>query len=111
MRNDAFFFLLVFVLLFVKDVKSDALVFPETLEVDVIFPRNGTFAPVDVFPIVLAFQNSRYSPLIDLQGLIFIRSLNISDHKTAAKTYSEAFMDFQTTNFFSSNPLYATDYI
>ncbi|KAH8882897.1 hypothetical protein GQ53DRAFT_733090 [Thozetella sp. PMI_491] len=32
--------------------------YPTTVELDVVFPRNETYAPADIFPIVFAFQNS-----------------------------------------------------
>ncbi|KAI0506634.1 hypothetical protein F5B22DRAFT_444332 [Xylaria bambusicola] len=32
--------------------------YPTTLEVDIVFPRNDTYAPVDAFPLVIAIQNN-----------------------------------------------------
>jgi hypothetical protein len=44
--------------------------FPATVEVDLIFPRNDTYAPSTLFPIVFAFQNAALayslSPSFDL---------------------------------------------
>src|SRR3978361_1099068 len=34
--------------------------FPQTVEIDLIFPRNETYAPTAYFPIVFAIQN--YAP-------------------------------------------------
>ena len=39
---------------------NDAVVqYPATIEFDVVFPRNDTYAPAAVFPIVFALQNSK----------------------------------------------------
>ncbi|KAK3347847.1 hypothetical protein B0H65DRAFT_507845 [Neurospora tetraspora] len=47
-----------------------AATFPATVEVDLIFPRNDTYAPSTLFPIVFAFQNaalaSSLAPSFDL---------------------------------------------
>lgn len=40
--------------------------FPATVEVDLIFPRNETFAPIERTPIVFAVQNPRRSAGLDL---------------------------------------------
>ncbi|KAH8731880.1 hypothetical protein GQ44DRAFT_722049 [Phaeosphaeriaceae sp. PMI808] len=34
------------------------------VEVDLVFPRNETYAPTDVFPVVLAFQNAHLAPYL-----------------------------------------------
>lgn len=36
------------------------------LEVDLLFPRNETYAPTEKFPIVFAIQNAQLAPLVDL---------------------------------------------
>jgi hypothetical protein len=41
-------------------------IFPATVEVDLIFPRNNTYAPTPLMPIVFAIQNSHIAkPLIN----------------------------------------------
>lgn len=35
------------------------------LEVDLVFPRNNTYAPTDWFPVVFAFQNPERARLLD----------------------------------------------
>ncbi|KAJ5782629.1 hypothetical protein N7457_004403 [Penicillium paradoxum] len=40
---------------------------PEVLEVDLIFPRNDTFAPTALTPVVFAVQNSDLISILDLQ--------------------------------------------
>ncbi|KAI0868462.1 hypothetical protein GGS24DRAFT_482284 [Hypoxylon argillaceum] len=39
--------------------------YPTTLEVDVVFPRNDTYAPVDAFPLVVAIQNNFLSQYLE----------------------------------------------
>lgn len=39
---------------------------PGVVEVDLIFPRNETYAPVDIMPIVFAIQNPHSAALLDL---------------------------------------------
>jgi len=34
-------------------------VYPGTVEFDVVFPRNDTYAPVDLMPIIFAIQNPK----------------------------------------------------
>ncbi|KAL2868996.1 uncharacterized protein BJX67DRAFT_31343 [Aspergillus lucknowensis] len=35
------------------------------LEVDLVFPRNDTYAPTDSFPVVFAFQNAEYARFLN----------------------------------------------
>ncbi|CAK7207077.1 hypothetical protein SEUCBS139899_009885 [Sporothrix eucalyptigena] len=44
---------------------ATATTFPQTVEVDVVFPRNETYAPAAVFPVVFAFQNPALVPSLD----------------------------------------------
>ena len=37
--------------------ESTAIMYPATVEFDVVFPDNGTYAPASVFPIIFAVQN------------------------------------------------------
>jgi hypothetical protein len=37
---------------------QNAVPFPTNVEIDVIFPRNDTYSPVDVFPVVFAIQGA-----------------------------------------------------
>ncbi|KAI0467014.1 hypothetical protein F4859DRAFT_284411 [Xylaria cf. heliscus] len=39
--------------------------YPTTLEVDLVFPRNDTYAPVDAFPLVIAIQNNFLTHFLD----------------------------------------------
>lgn len=42
-----------------------ATTFPATVEVDLIFPRNDTYGPSVLFPIVFAIQNIALAPSLD----------------------------------------------
>lgn len=44
--------------------------YPTALEVDIVFPRNDTYAPVDVFPLVIAIQNSFLSQFLEFDMLL-----------------------------------------
>lgn len=46
-------------------VQVGAATFPATVEVDLIFPRNDTYAPSTLFPIVFAFQNAALASSLD----------------------------------------------
>jgi hypothetical protein len=41
--------------------------FPTTVEVDLVFPRNDTYAPSAIFPIVLAVHNAHAAVALDPQ--------------------------------------------
>ncbi|KAJ2984422.1 hypothetical protein NUW58_g6067 [Xylaria curta] len=45
-------------------VAANALQYPTTLEVDIVFPRNDTYAPVHAFPLVIAIQNNSLSQFL-----------------------------------------------
>ncbi|KAI0844732.1 hypothetical protein F5Y00DRAFT_187992 [Daldinia vernicosa] len=44
----------------------EAIEFPATLEVDIIYPRNGTFAPTVLTPIVFAIRNPQLAEPLDI---------------------------------------------
>ena len=54
----------------------------DVLEVDVVFPRNETYAPTDSFPVISAFQNAHLAWYLnmDIRYLIRNRSVPISDY-------------------------------
>ncbi|KAI1122148.1 hypothetical protein F5Y10DRAFT_254732 [Nemania abortiva] len=45
-------------------VAANAPQYPTTLEVDIVFPRNDTYAPVEAFPLVIAIQNNSLSQFL-----------------------------------------------
>ncbi|KAI8946256.1 hypothetical protein F4801DRAFT_565162 [Xylaria longipes] len=44
--------------------------YPTTLEVDVVFPRNDTYAPADAFPLVMAIQNNFLSQFLEFDMVL-----------------------------------------
>jgi hypothetical protein len=52
---------------FLPCLSAAQLTFPATLEVDLIFPRNDTYAPTTLMPIVFAIQNSHYAAALDVK--------------------------------------------
>ncbi|CAK7227658.1 hypothetical protein SCUCBS95973_006618 [Sporothrix curviconia] len=53
---------------FASPVVADGVTFPATVELDLIFPRNGTtYAPGPRFPIVFAIQNAPAAGSLDLE--------------------------------------------
>lgn len=61
------------------------------LEVDLLFPRNETYAPTEKFPIVFAIQNAELAPLVDLSVTFDIRDRNNGSeviHSTTQSTWS-----------------------
>jgi hypothetical protein len=50
---------------------SEAQVDPLSVEFDVVFPRNDTYAPISLMPIVFTLQNPQASLIIGLQMWIF----------------------------------------
>lgn len=87
-------------------VMAGATTFPATAEVDLVFPRNDTYAPSALFPIVFAFQNPELAPSLD--PLIILSLWNASNH--SALSYSGV-VDTTFTNFSGSGPTYVwTDF-
>ena len=74
-----------------------ATTFPATVEVDLIFPRNETYAPSDIFPLVFAFQNSALAPSLDPGFDLTIWDLNSN------LTYDPS-LALTNTNFSGSDP-------
>lgn len=86
-------------------VEAEAVTFPATVEIDLIFPHNDTYAPSPLMPIVFAFQNSRLAAPLD-PGLHY----QIVDLRNAsAGPVSSGILDLQWANFTSSDPYFAFD--
>jgi hypothetical protein len=97
--------LLPVVLLWVV-VQADPTTFPATVEVDLIFPRNDTYAPSALFPIVFAFQNAALAPSLDPGfelDLWDLTSLNLTGYSPA--------LDLAWTNFSGSDPKYVYTFV
>ncbi|KAH8649336.1 hypothetical protein BX600DRAFT_369857, partial [Xylariales sp. PMI_506] len=87
----------------------DAATFPATVEVDLIFPRNDTYAPTTLFPVVFAFQNAALVPSLD-PG-ITLDLYNITDPNNTIATFASPVLDLTQTNFSISDPTYVYTYI
>lgn len=96
----------LFVALLLSGVGVGDSTFPATLEVDLVFPRNDTYAPGPLIPIVFAFQGSRYASLL----FPYIRFALTSDTNVSREPI-ESFLDLSYANFSSSDPYYAWAYI
>jgi len=82
--------------------------FPATVEVDLIFPRNDTYAPSALFPIVFAFQNAALAPSLDPGFDLTIQS---SDGGNTTAQIQNPLLDQTWNNFSSSEPTYVYTYI
>ena len=82
-------------------VQAYATTFPATIEVDLIFPRNDTYAPTVLFPIVFAFQNPALAPSLD-PGF----ELELFDISSPNLTAYSPTLDLAKTNFSGSNPMF-----
>jgi hypothetical protein len=73
------------------------------VEVDLVFPRNDTYAPSSTFPIIFAFQNPGLAPFLNL-GLF----LSIQNFDDMARMQGEKSPDYDMrwANFSSNNPYY-----
>ncbi|KAK3936205.1 hypothetical protein QBC46DRAFT_395595 [Diplogelasinospora grovesii] len=98
--------LLPVALLWAVVVQAGATTFPATVEVDLIFPRNDTYAPSALFPIVFAFQNAALAPSLDPGfdlTLWAVSGLNTTGYSPA--------LDLAATNFSGSDPTYVYTYV
>lgn len=88
-------------------VLAGATTFPTTVEVDFIFPRNETYAPSRLFPVVLAFKNTAVAP-----SMILYLSIGIWDTTDGPRTTLDGGpIDLKQFNFTSSDPVYVYTYL
>lgn len=87
-------------------VAAAATTFPATVEVDLVFPRNDTYAPSALFPIVFAFQNAALAPSLD-PGF----DLELWDISSSSLTGYSPALDLTATNFSRSDPLYVYTFV
>jgi hypothetical protein len=71
------------------------------LEVDLVFPRNDTYAPTSLFPVIIAFQNARLVPFLNPK-----LSLEIANVDDNYQTGVSSLYDMRWANFSSSEPYY-----
>lgn len=58
-------FLALFLASLLGAVGAGAITFPATVEVDLVFPRNDTYTPAALIPIVFAIQNAQLAASLD----------------------------------------------
>jgi hypothetical protein len=71
------------------------------MEVDLVFPRNETYAPSPLFPIVFAFQNPELAPFLIPQLSLTVWDWNNMSESTVSTIY-----DLRAGNFSSSDPYF-----
>jgi hypothetical protein len=69
------------------------------MEVDLVFPRNETYAPTKIFPVIIAIQNPELAPFLNPT-----LSVDLTNLETQAGI--SAFYDLRWTNFSGSSPFH-----
>ncbi|KAI1120979.1 hypothetical protein F5Y10DRAFT_289094 [Nemania abortiva] len=92
-----------------SDITYDNVTFPvtATVEFDAVFPRNDTYAPVDLMPIVFAVQNS--SAALSLGFSVLWELTTTKDGSLYVQ--DQGLIDLQLANYSSGDPYYALDYV
>ncbi|KAB5539352.1 hypothetical protein GE09DRAFT_315742 [Coniochaeta sp. 2T2.1] len=80
--------------------------FPATVEVDLIFPRNETYAPSAIFPIVFAFQNAALVPSLNP-----VLDMLLWDSAGNDIMADQPYINLQWNNFSSHDPTYVYTYV
>jgi hypothetical protein len=73
------------------------------VEVDLVFPRNDTYAPSSTFPIIFAFQNPGLAPFLNLGLFVSIRNL---DDVAMMQGEKSPDFDIKSANFSSNDTYY-----
>jgi hypothetical protein len=71
------------------------------LEVDLIFPRNETYAPTSDFPFIIGFKNSELAPLLNPRVSLNIYNMNALNESGVLSYY-----DLKSANWSSNDPYY-----
>lgn len=87
--------------------QASATIFPSTVEVDLIFPHNDTYAPSTIFPIVFAFQNAALAPTLD--PILELSVLQNGDVNSNVNYGPQ--LDLRNTNFSGSDPYYVYTFL
>ncbi|KAA8652420.1 hypothetical protein EYZ11_012836 [Aspergillus tanneri] len=74
------------------------------LEMDLVFPRNETYAPTELFPIIFAFQNAERAKYLNPHISYTIRNWD-NRNDTITRSY-----DLRWTNWSSHDPYFAYTY-
>lgn len=77
----------------------------DVLEVDLVFPRNETYAPTENFPVIFAFQNPELARYLNPEVTYTIWDLDNTNNSLT--TYH----DLRWTNWTEQNPFYAYYYL
>lgn len=68
------------------------------VDLDLVFPRNETYAPTQIFPVMIAIQNVELAPFLNPQ--MTIEFLNLDSQVSSYP----AFYDLRWANYSSSDP-------
>ncbi|KAJ5887771.1 hypothetical protein N7495_007812 [Penicillium taxi] len=82
--------------------------FPSRAEVDLVFPRNETYAPIALFPILFAFQSPKLVAAMDPDIYVTLYTgtyPNIATIHTSIDGQADG-MNLYYNNFSSSDPMY-----
>ncbi|KAK1713821.1 hypothetical protein CaCOL14_001409 [Colletotrichum acutatum] len=71
------------------------------VEIDLVFPRNETYAPTPLVPIIFGFQNSHLAP-----GLALKIGFSIWNYNNKSDSVKTTEYDVRFANFSSSDPYY-----
>jgi hypothetical protein len=92
---------------FPNGVNRDLATFPATVEIDLVFPRNDTYAPTALLPIVFAFQNSALAASL-VPGI----TLSLVDLAQPNVTFTTPHVDLLHANFSSGQePTYVYGFV
>ncbi|KAI0856118.1 hypothetical protein F4860DRAFT_494127 [Xylaria cubensis] len=58
--------------------------YPTTLELDIVFPRNDTYAPVDAFPFVAVIQNNFLSEFLEFEMVLLWVLSHVVDNESVS---------------------------
>ncbi|KAI1275906.1 hypothetical protein F5Y07DRAFT_368339 [Xylaria sp. FL0933] len=84
-----------------------AVTYPTTIEFDNVFPRNDTYSPVDLMPIVFAVQNSSVASSL---GFVVTWVLAIADDNDQYISQDSGRIDFAFADYSNNDPYFAVDY-
>jgi hypothetical protein len=91
---------------------SVAQTYPATVEFDVIFPRNDTYAPVELMPVVFAIQNPQAAVPLTLGIEWSIGRIGSSEDSLAGGLIDLTWANFSSDPYFvvlSTNQLNGTE--
>ncbi|EFW98406.1 hypothetical protein CMQ_4258 [Grosmannia clavigera kw1407] len=85
---------------------ANAATYPQTTEIDLVFPRNATYAPTDMLPIVIAVQDPTLAAV--LQPYF---DIEVWYYRTNRQPASGPLITFPTVNSSQSEPLFLYSYV